>query len=286
VINDTLNSLSYSDLMAENPAHLVLTLRTKEPIEVGDFVAAFTSISGQYEEFVRNNYPDLKSDSAMFVREVRAGSIEAELIPLITTAASIAILMMDQALIIKQFLELYKDKISAYLHGGKVETATKSDLKDFMDGVVAIANDPDASASIDLAYYEDKQKKIKAGLRFKTREARTAIKAIEEHKRILEAETSADYRRVLMVFSQSNTKDTALNKRSGERVVIEDITTGDRPLIYASELAERRIKHEIREADDNVFKKGFIVDVNVQSLGGRPVGYRVTHVHQVIDLEV
>jgi predicted helicase len=49
-------------------------------------------------------------------------------------------------------------------------------------------------------------------------------------------------------------------------------------------LAEQRIKHEVREADDNVYKKGFIVDVNVQLVGGKPAGYRVTNVHQVIDL--
>jgi hypothetical protein len=56
------------------------------------------------------------------------------------------------------------------------------------------------------------------------------------------------------------------------------------PLVYASDLAEQRIKHEIAEAENNVFKKGFIVDVNVQTKGGRPVAYRVTNLHQVIDL--
>jgi predicted nucleic acid-binding Zn ribbon protein len=56
------------------------------------------------------------------------------------------------------------------------------------------------------------------------------------------------------------------------------------PLIYASDLAEQRIKHEISEADDNVFRKGFIVDVNVETRGGRPVAYRIANLHQVIEL--
>lgn len=43
-------------------------------------------------------------------------------------------------------------------------------------------------------------------------------------------------------------------------------------------------KHEIREADENVYKKGFVVDVNVRSAGGKPAAYAVTHVRQVIDL--
>jgi hypothetical protein len=41
---------------------------------------------------------------------------------------------------------------------------------------------------------------------------------------------------------------------------------------------------EGREADDNVYKKGFVVDVNVQLVNGKPAAYRVTNVHQVIDL--
>ena len=62
---------------------------------------------------------------------------------------------------------------------------------------------------------------------------------------------------------------------NGERVKTEQVYDRDFPLIYASDLAEQRIKHEIREADDNLFKKGFIVDVNVETMGGRSVAYRV-----------
>jgi len=54
--------------------------------------------------------------------------------------------------------------------------------------------------------------------------------------------------------------------------------------MYGSEVAEGRIKHEIREADDNVFKKGFVVDVMVKLRSGKPVAYSVTNVHDVIDL--
>ena len=101
---------------------------------------------------------------------------------------------------------------------------------------------------------------------------------------MLEIATIVYHKLVLITFKQSNVKDIAMGKRTGERVAIEDISSRDLPLIYASELAEQRIKHEVREADENVYKKGFIVDVNVQLVGGRPAGYRVTNLHQVIDL--
>jgi hypothetical protein len=270
--------------MDTQPAHLILTLKTRDPIEVKDFITAFTAVAGQYEDFVKEHYPDLKSESATYVREVRAGSIQADLIPVLSSAFTTGILIMDQALIVEQFIRSYGEKLRVYLRGGRIEPTDKSDLKDFMGQVAAIANDPDGTGTIDHAYFEDGVKKIKAGIKFNTPEARTAVRQIEKQRRDMERETTADYQRVLMVFSQSNTKDIDLHKRSGDRVVIEEISPSDRPLIYASDLAEQRIKHEIREADENVFKKGFIVDVNVQSQGGRPVGYRVTNVHQVIDL--
>jgi hypothetical protein len=63
---------------AYEPAHIVLNIRTKNPIELTDFVSAFTSTSSQYEKFIRSHYPEMSSDANIFVREVRAGSIEAD----------------------------------------------------------------------------------------------------------------------------------------------------------------------------------------------------------------
>jgi hypothetical protein len=67
---------------------------------------------------------------------------------------------------------------------------------------------------------------------------------------MIDASETADHRRVLMVFTQSNIKDATMGKRTGERVKIEELSTRDLPLVYASDLAEHRIKHEVREADD------------------------------------
>jgi len=167
---------------------------------------------------------------------------------------------------------------------GKVETATNSDLKDFLGSVAAIANDPDGKASIEAAYFEDGKKDIRAAIRFTTPEARRATENIEAHRRALQATEHALHERVLMRFVQSNIKRTPMEKRTGERVIIEEIARADRPLIYASELAERQIKHEMIEADENVYKKGFVVDVYIETKNDRPVAYKVTNLHQVIDL--
>jgi hypothetical protein len=269
---------------AYEPPHIVLNLKTKNPIELTDFVSAFTSISNQYEKFIRAHYPDMSSDANFFVREVRAGSIEAELIPWALQGLSAVVNVIEQVEIVVKFVQNYGGAPSPYLSGSKSPEVTRSDLKDFMGAVSAIANDPNGHATLRAVAFEDGKKKIKAAISFDTSEARQAQRQIEDQQVMIEAKESADHQRVLMVFTQSNIKDATMGKRTGERVRVEEISPRDLPLIYASDLAEQRIKHEVREADDNVYKKGFVVDVNVQLVNGKPAAYRITNVHQVIDL--
>lgn len=266
-------------------AHIVLTLDTERPIEIDDFVSAFTAIAGQYRKFVRANYPEIMPEADIYVTEVRPGSIVADLIAWATsTLAPVGEHLQKQA--IEQFVKYIGTRISAYfIPGGRDPQANRSDLSDFMGAVQAIANDPNGASKIEAVVYQDKKKEIVAGMKFTTPEARVAKREIENHFTEIEEKTATDYQRVLMAFVQSNIKDTELGKRTGERVVIESIYDRDLPVIYASDLAEQRIKHEIREADDNVYKKGFVVDVNVELRNRKPAAYRVTHCHQVIDLD-
>lgn len=148
----------------------------------------------------------------------------------------------------------------------------------------AISRDPNASSTLQAAVFEDGERKITAAFKFDSKDAEKALLTIDSIKSDLDKIESADYSRVLMVFTRSDVHNVKIGSSSGERVVIEEISEKPLVLMYASNLAEERIKHEIREADDNVFKKGFEVDVNVKLTRGKPVAYSVTHVHQVFDL--
>ena len=285
MIDDIPKRLSYAELMNAETPHLLVKLDTRDPIEVADFVSAFTSVAHQYEQFIRDARPDIAAEARVYVREVRTGCIEAELIPIVKAMAGLAITTMDQVTIIDSFAKFYARRLAPYFNkGGRASDASKSDLKDFMGGVAAIANDPDGCASLSTAIFEDGERKIRAALTFTTSQARVAEAEIAEHKKELEHVTAADHIRVLMSFYQSNVKSTAPGKRTGEMVMIEAVHPRPLPLIYASDLAEQRIKHEIKEADENVYKRGFVVDVNVELRNGKPAAYRVTECHQVIDL--
>ncbi|PBN41667.1 hypothetical protein [Sphingobium sp. D43FB] len=271
--------------MEVDDAHLILRIETKTPVELSDFVSAFVGFGSQFERFHDREYPEETGGAGFFVREVRAGSIIAELVPYIGVAA-VPVLGgvmtgVKHANDLKKFVENYGATITKYFkRGGRELKASKGDLNDFHKTVRAVAHDSDANLS--LAVFEDGEQRV--AFEFDTAQAREAEHNILEHRQELERTTAADHEKVLMVFTKTGVAHAKTGKRSGETVQIEAIHPRALPIVYASTLAEERIRHEIAEADDNVYKKAFDVDVNVELRGGKPIAYRLVAVHDVIDL--
>ena len=271
----------YAQFMVGGNSYIEVVIDTKEPVELGDFVSSFTSLASQYKRYMRQTHPDLREDGQVYVREVRPGSIIADLLP---QAASL-VAHMDQALIVENFIRIYGERLGAYFKGGRVDDASKGELKEFMGQVAAIARSKKARGAISAVTYENGARRVKACIEFDTADASRATEQIEKQKSELDRVRSADYERALMTFKRSDIGSADVGVRSGERVIIESISDRDLALIYGSPLAEERIKDQIRNTDENVYHKGFVVDVNVQTKGGRPAAYAVTHVHQIIDLD-
>ncbi len=279
---------SYSQCMGESAAHLILTLETREPIELSAFVGAFTSLGNEFERFLRDEHPELRGDVKFFVKEIRKGSIEADIIPMFTAVAVPLIGQLDQVMIVEDFAKRWSARLRAFLTGNVAEQPkTKGELRDFSDAVAAIATDPDASSKLSTATFEKDtgNTKIRAAFIFDTQAGRIVQEQIMARQAELAARRNDNYERVLMVFTRPDINQSKLGRKSGELVRIEELSEKSLALMYGSELAEQRIKYEMRETSDNIFRKGFVVDVAVQAVNGNPVAYSVTGVHQVIDLE-
>jgi len=169
---------------------------------------------------------------------------------------------------------------------GKIE-ASESELNSYFRAVEAIARDPQATSILQAATFEDGKRRIKAEFTFDTSQAQKVERNIEQI-RLIQNEGKepkyADHIRVLMRFTRSDISRTTIGKKSGERVLIDDIHPKSLAIMYASPLAEQHIKHEIRESEENVFKKAFVVDVNVKIINDRPSVYSITHLHEIIEL--
>ncbi len=267
--------------MAGSSAHIEVVIDVDGLIELGDFVTAFTSVASQYERYMKQEHPDLKDDAQLFVREVHPGSIIGDLLPVVASFIG----TMDQALIVEQFVRLYGKRLQTYFNrGGRLEDTSKAELKDFMGQVAAISRANNGRGLVRAVSYEDGKRQVKATVEFDSETAKRATKEMEAHKLELDAIRSADHERILMTFKRSDIGTTSVGVRSGERVIIEEVSENDLALIYGSALAEERIKDQMRNIEENIYHKGFVMDVNVTIKGGKPVAYNVTHVHQIIDL--
>lgn len=272
---------SYSQLMIEGRHYIELKLELSEPAELYDLVGAFTAIADQFEQYIRDEHPNLvDGKSRIYVKEIRAGSIIADLIPFIEPL----IRNMDSALIVDDFIRRYGGMLQRLFRGDKVETATRNDLDDFMRQVAVIANDPDGKSAISSVEFHQTARTTRASVTFDTKEATRAQTVIESHRREIEAKAYEVHKNVLLVFWQSNVKDVETGRRSGERATVEAVSDKPLAVVYDSELAEARIKHETRDGERNLYKLGFYVTLRVEKLRGNPVAYRIEEVHDIIEL--
>lgn len=286
-LDATRDNPPYSQLMEGAGAHIRLKLDTSEPIALSDFVATFVGIGNQFEKFVAREYPALKANSEIFIKEVRAGCIEADLVAWVVggglgAAGLVAIDVIDKAQILAKFVSGLSQKIGSYFRpGGRAENVTKGDLNDFLKATTAIAKDENASARLEAAGFEDSERKVLAFFKFTTPDAREAERQISDHKTELEAQTDADHPRVMMRFVRPSIEKVGSHKRTGERALIEAIHPKALAVLYASDLARERIQYDLRSPYP--FNLLFDVDVNVEISRGRPVAYRIMAVHDVTD---
>ena len=154
----------YAQTMARRAPFISLTLDTKEPMELGAFVGAFTSLANEYERYIKQSHPDLTGEAELYVREVRRGSVIVDMLPWLSAAAPF-IAEMDKALIVEQFVRVWGGRFRALLGDAAAAVPeTRSELKDWADAVRAIATDPNGTASLEATTFEDGKKKISRGI--------------------------------------------------------------------------------------------------------------------------
>ncbi len=270
--------------MDQSPVILTLKINNSQPIALAAFVKAFTSLAGEYEESIKTDINFENENAEIFVKEIRAGSIIADLIPMAAPALPIIISEAERVFQAVEFVNKWGKRINNLSKGILPEKFNKSDLNRWCGTVEAIANDPKSSATLEAATFEDGERKVKASFTFASKEANKIEDILEGEFVRLEDKKTDDRNRVFMVFTRSDVGDAPVGKRSGERVLISEISEKALAITYGSEIAEDRIKHEIRESDENIYKKGFNVDVRVQLVGERPVASSILSVHSVVDL--
>jgi hypothetical protein len=271
---------TYADIMTDDVPYIELRIDLAEPPELFDLIGALAADGRQFDEYIARLHPGLAGEARLFVREIRKGSTILDLVPHIPAL----IATMDAVLIVDNFVTRYRGLLQAFVRGDTPKDIAKNDVKDFLDTVKLIAKDHKGKATITSAVFREEGSERRVELQFTTGEAQQARQLLERKTIEMESPIFETKENVLMAFWQSNLKDPKTGKPTGEKAIIEAVSSKPLAVIYETDSARQQIKRETEQGDRNLYKIGFYVDCYVERLRGKPVAYRVTAVRNIIDL--
>lgn len=262
--------------MKEAGEYLTLRIEYSEPIELLDLSRLFASLAEQYDSYAVEAHKTGRGVARFYVKEIRSGSVEVDIVTQV-------IGLMDQALIVGGFASLFSKRVRKFI-SGQFQSESKRAGRWVADIVSAVAKDPNGRMELKKIDITEGPQSAKVVVEFNSDEAQTAL--TNAMQLVLGPETPEEEnrfrQRVIMRFTRPDFFDADVNKSTGERVIIDEISERPLPLIYASELAEDKIKSVIRER--RIFKLGFNVDVYEHRIGDKLKGYKLVEVHQIFEL--
>jgi hypothetical protein len=268
--------------MTEGTPFIQLRINLSDPPDLMDLIGAFAAVGHQFESYAAREYPKMQGQARLLVKEIRQGSIILDLIPHIPAL----IATMDAVLVVDNFVTRYRALLNAFMGrtANPPPAVSKADAKDYLNAVRLIAKDKNGSATISSAVFKQDSTETHIEFQFTTAQAKVGQQLLEQ--RIIEHDKSVfeHLENVLMVFWQSNLKESQAGKRTGEVVIIEKASPKPLALVYGTDLARQRIKHETEEGDHNLYRLGFYIDGYVERFQGKPVAYCVTNVRNIIPL--
>ena len=265
-------------VLAKDGPRIVVEIHNGQPVDLLDLTSSLNAFSREYEANLKKNRPGLHSEeSRLLVVDVRRGSIIFEIVVALAPFVSQVEILNTTV----DFVKNMKDALGFLsVPNGRLPDTNTQQLKNLNDTVKTIANDSNGHLEI-YARHEDGRVIQEIVVR-KNDAINIQANAAAQRKEIGHQE-SERLNRVLMRLHQSSVEDLRLGKRTSEKGVVEKIDLIPRTLIYVSDHAGRVIKAAISDQQGNPFQKAFVVDVDVETINGKPRAYRILDVHDVLE---
>jgi len=265
---------------SKDVATIFVEFNNEDPLDLLEFTASLTALAREHETLRRTERKGTEVDeSRLLVLDVRKGSIILELLPALIPIISDIEVTNSAVTFVKHMRDLFT---SLSRKNGRIDGATTQQLKNTSDAVQAIANDSKGRLRLAARYTDGT---VLQEFVIEKDDARTISANATAQRREITDKGAAQYSGVLMRLHQSSVSNLSIGKRTSEKGIVERIDLVPRTLIYASDLAGRRIKQEIQNPQGNPYSKGFVVDLDVETVGGKPKIYRILDVLDVLDLD-
>lgn len=251
---------------------LSVTIENTQPVELAALTESLQSLAAAHARFADEHGLTISGDSVrLFVREIKTGSIIVDLIALAANTP----LFPDQAKSIVEFAGHVVDILKFFKGDGTAEpTDLKSrDVQDVTKFLDPVATDAHSTLNINAS---DSTTVNVANYNVTSNEANAvqnrAKNWIDRHG----APAHGIQHGQLFYFFQARDDSHAT---TGDRGIIEAISLHPVKTIFANEQAKQAMLNEA------LFRKAYVVDVDVQTINDRPRLYRIIDVTDSLDRE-
>lgn len=261
--------MSYKDV------RLVVTIKNNQPIELLELTRSLVALANNFNRYASTHGKSIEDRGAkLYVKEIRSGSIEIELVELV----SVAVLpFAENVNTILDFANYLFHAVNFYRSAsGNKPPLEPAECKEITSILNPVANDYGSQLNMavtinggviinNVISYEDSLM-IQANLEqeYKTLKSGTIADDIEEM--------------VVLTFYQARSD---ISSKAGNKGIIESISPHPMNIIFGTE----SIKSEMLHSDINPLKTAYVVDARVETIQGKPSIYRILALHEYFDLD-
>lgn len=263
------------------------------PLLLSDAIASLQSIESQVNSLIASeSTTDQENRPRATISEIKSGSLEyviGVVVPFFGQIYTIA----DQTIKFYEIAEKIRKAIKTFSGDSKAEIApTEQNVALFKDFLKPIIGKKNTSLKVRAARFSSKDgdKETKIEYIFEEAElSRAANNLLSERPALLTIESPDEpkgqsyIREALFVWDQANRKRGKAKGKTGDRGIIEKVSAKSLP-VYFPEISQT-IKQTMVHGQSNPFKKGFIIDAHIQTVGNEPKLIVIDNLHQVIDLD-
>jgi hypothetical protein len=252
---------------------LRIEIKNKRPVELVDLTTSFLGIADEYKRFMESEFGILKQeDVSLYIQEIRTGSIIADLVGISPALLPLIPVMKNVATVIQ--FGSYLKKGYDFLLGKSDEKPnfTKNNYQNFAGFLDPVAKDNASQLNINTVINGNPT----LVFTLSSIDANAAQNMAKREIGLLSDPLTGIHKNVVLYWYQVK-KDWL--SQTGDRVTIESIYPHPVKVIFDNEEA----KSSIIMGKDNLFTSGYLADVAVETINGKPVLYKILNIHSRIE---
>jgi hypothetical protein len=266
-------SMSIDVEKSEPLARLTIKIDNSRPVELSDLTASLNAVAAQFQRFAARSEGPEDAAAKLFIHEIKSGSIIAELVSyLVNNHEQISKVAKTGSTVItfgKDIIQTIQD-----LRDGKKlrDGVVAKDLTDLKRMLETTAKD--GGGHINLTATEGST--INVSITLNSLEANAIQNRAQKE---IEIRREADIEKLQRVVFQWETASVSTTQKSSGRGIIRSVTAKAKPVF----IDDAATKAQMVAGRSNPFLIGFVVDVELLTVDGKLMGYRIIRLHETLE---